>query len=96
MDTLTIDRDAHYYHFNEEMTVQLFEVICQKHYPHRIPPKKWPDLKLIGKAMVRGWAIPCRYYSKMWGRGGFYKTFIFPGITDEEMKAISLIMRGIE
>ena len=93
MDTFTIDRDAHYYRFNEEMTVQLFEMIGQKHYPHRIPPMKWPDMKLIGKAMVRGWAVPCRYYPWPWRRGGYCRSFVFPGITDTEMKFIQALMR---
>lgn len=61
-------------------------------YPHRTPPRKWPDMKLIGKAMVRGWAVPCRYYPSHWRRGGHCRSFVFPGITDTEMKFIHALM----
>lgn len=96
MDTFTINRDAYYYRLSEEMTVELFEIIRPKHYPHRIPPNKWPDMKLIGKAMVRGWTVPCRYYPRPWRRGGYCCSFVFPGITDTEMKFIHTLMRQEE
>lgn len=65
-----------------------------KYYPARIPPDKWPDTKLIGKAMVKGWAVPCRYYMKP--RRGMVQrlSFVFPGITNYEMEVIHQIMRG--
>ena len=75
---------------------EVFRVVPQRHYPHRIPPKEWPDVKLIGKAMARGWAVPCRYYPRFRRARPFILPYVYPGITDAEMKAISLIMRGIE
>lgn len=91
--TLTIDHNAHYYSFDNGMFTELYQLIAQKHYPHRIPPGKWPDRKLIGKAMVRGWAVPCRYYPRPWRRGGYCRSFVFPGITDAEMEFIHALMR---
>ena len=93
MDTFTIDRDAHYYHFNEEMTAQVFKMIGQKHYPHRIPPQKWPDMKWIGKAMVRGWLVPCRYYPRPCRGGGYCRSFVFPGVPEAEYRHIQAVMR---
>lgn len=90
--TVKIDRDSHYYHFGKDMFVELLQTVGQRHYPHRIPPDKWPDMKLIGKAMVRGWAVPCRYYLRPWMRGGYCRSFVFPGITDTEMKFIHTLM----
>lgn len=65
-----------------------------KYYPARIPPDKWPDTKLIGKAMVKGWAVPCRYYMKPRRGMGKRISFVFPGITNYEMEVIHQIMRG--
>ena len=93
MSTLTIEQDAHYYHFSQEMVTQLYEVVCQKHYPLRVPPDKWPDMKLIGKAMVKGWAEPCQYCPRPWRRGGYCLSFVFPGISDKEMMLIHAIMK---
>ena len=96
MDTLTINRDAHYYRLSKEMAVGLFEMIRPKYYPCRIPPNKWPDMKLIGKAMIRGWAVPCRYYPRPWRLGGYCRSFVFPGISDAEAKIIHALMRQEE
>lgn len=85
-------RNAHYYHFDKDMYTELLQIVGQ-HYPHRIPPSKWPDMKLIGKAMVRGWAVPCRYYPRPWRRGGYCRSFVFPGISDAEAKIIHALMR---
>ena len=65
----------------------------QRSYPVRIPPSKWPDMKLIGKAIVLGWAVPCLYYSRSWMRGGYLRSFVFPGITDTEMDFVHALMR---
>ena len=82
-----------YYHFDENVFVQIAEIVAPKHYPFRIPPNKWPDKELIGKAMVRGWAVPCRYYPRPWRRGGYCRSFVFPGISDAEAKFIHVLMR---
>ncbi len=66
----------------------------EKHYPHRVPPDKWPELKLIGKAMVKGWAVSCRYYPRVRGRGKPCYSYVFPGITDSEMVMVHMIMGG--
>ena len=88
----TLARKAQYYHFNKDMFAELHQLVIQKHYPHRIPPDTWPDMKLIGKAMVRGWAVPCRYYPRPWRRGGYCRPFVFPGISDIEMQFIHALM----
>ena len=93
MDTVKIERDAHYYHFNQEMVIVLHKMVAKKHYPHRVTPNKWPDMKLIGKAMVKGWAEPCLYYPRPWRRGGYCRSFVFPGISDKEMMLIHAIMQ---
>lgn len=87
---------SQYYDFDENAFTQIAETVAQKHYPHRIAPREWPNMKLIGKAMVRGWAIPCRYYTRPWMRGGYCRSFIYPGITDTEMKFIHTLMRQEE
>ena len=84
---------SQYYDFDENAFTKIAEILDQKHYPHRIPPSEWPNMKLIGKAMVRGWAVPCLYYSRPSKRGGHFGTFVFPGITDTEMEFIHSIMR---
>lgn len=94
--TVKMARDSHYYHFDKDMYTELLQIVGQRHYPHRIPPDKWPDMKLIGKAMVRGWTVPCRYYPRPWRRGGHCRSFVFPGITDTEMKFIQALMRQEE
>lgn len=48
----------------------------------------------VGKAMVKGWAVPCRYYPRPWRRGGYCKSFVYPGISDYEMQLVHQIMRG--
>ena len=82
-----------YYDFDENAFTKIAEILDQKHYPHRIPPSKWPNMKLIGKAMVRGWAVPCRYYDRTRGIGSYCRSFVFPGITDTEMEFIHTLMR---
>lgn len=70
-----------YWHFDEEMLTQKFTIHPQRRYPVRIEPKQWPDIRLIGKAMVRGWAVPCKYYGTP--PRGLEKRlccYIFPGI----------------
>lgn len=70
-----------YWRFDEELLTQKFTIHQQRCYPVRIEPKQWPDIRLIGKAMVRGWAVPCKYYGtpprglekRLW-------YYIFPGI----------------
>lgn len=94
--TMKLTHDAHYYHFDKDTFIQIAEIVAQKHYPHRIPPDKWPDMKLIGKAMVRGWSVPCRYYPRPWRRGGYCRSFVFPGISDAETKFIHALMRQEE
>ena len=94
--TMKLTRDAHYYGLSKDAFTQIVEIVAQKHYPHRIPPNKWPDMKLIGKAMVRGWAVPCRYYPRPWRRSGRCCSFIFPGISDSEMQLIHMIMKQEE
>ena len=82
-----------YFYFDENAITQIAEIVAQKHYPHRIPPDKWPDMKLTGKAIVKGWAVPCRYYPRPWRRGGHCLTFVFPGISDQETQWIHAIMK---
>ena len=43
-----------YYSVDFEELKSVFTCLVQKHYPHRIPPKEWPSMELIGKAMARG------------------------------------------
>ena len=81
-----------FYNLDPKSLDAVFTLIAQKHYPHRIPPKEWPSLVLTGKAMVRGWAIPCRYYPRPWRRGGHQPSFVWPGITDAEMTLMHVIM----
>ena len=85
-----------YFNFDFGMWDELrtYYITGAKHYPHRLPPDKWPDLKLIGKAMVKGWAVPCRYYPRVRGRGKFFRPYVFPGITDSEMVMVHMIMGG--
>ena len=83
-----------YFDFDSEMFTKRFRIMPVKHYPVRIPPEKWPEQKLIGKAMVKGWAVPCRYYPRPWRRGGYCQSFVYPGITDYEMELVHQIMRG--
>lgn len=85
-----------YFSFDNDMWdgFRTYLVKREKHYPHRVPPDKWPDAKLIGKAMVKGWAVPCRYYPKVRGRGKWIGTYVFPGITDYELELVHQIMRG--
>lgn len=82
-----------YYSVDFEELKSVFTCLVQKHYPHRMPPKEWPSMELIGKAMARGWAVPCRYYPRPRRRGGYRPTFVWPGITDAEMASMHLIMR---
>lgn len=83
-----------YYSFDSTQMRVLYEMVMQRHYPHRIPPKEWPRMELIGKAMAKGWAVPCRYYPRPWRRGGYQPSFVWPGISDREMSAIQMIMEG--
>lgn len=80
-----------FWEFDPNTMTKKYMAIGQKHYPHRICPKKWPDMKLIGKAIVKGWATPCRYYSFRRG-GGRYYSAVFAGISDEEYMMIKRIM----
>ena len=84
---------SRYYSANWQKMKTVYTMVRRKHYPPRIPPKEWPSNELIGKAIARGWAIPCRYYPFHRGRGRFYQTFVYPGITDAEMMAMHIIMR---
>ena len=86
-------RAEDYYHVDEAQLRTLYHMVPTKYYPKRIPPKKWPSLELIGKAMARGWAVPCRYYPLPFRRGGWLPSFVWPGISDAEIKMIHLIMR---
>ena len=83
-----------YFDFDSEMFTELVHVMVVKHYPVRIPPDKWPEHKQIGKAMVKGWAVPCRYYPRPWRRSGYCQSFVYPGITDYEMEMVHQIIRG--
>lgn len=85
-----------YFDFDSDLFREIYNLIAVKHYPVRIPPDKWPDQKLIGKAMAKGFAVPCRYYPRPWRRGGYCRSFVFPGITDTEMKFIHTLMRNKE
>jgi hypothetical protein len=85
-----------YWKFDPEILTRTYTFVKQPRYPARIPPKKWPDVKLIGKAMARGWAVPCRYFPAIRGRGGFFRPYIFPGITDTEYGYILALMRQEE
>ena len=81
-----------FYTFDKDMVTQIRNIVFQKHYPHRIPPDKWPDKELIGKAMVRGWAVPCRYYPRPWRHSSYIRSFVYPGITDAEMNHIHALV----
>lgn len=85
-------RKSDFYTVSRAELERLYRIVPQKYYPPRVPPKQWPSLELIGKAMARGWAIPCRYYPRML-RGGYQRTFVYPGISNAEMMAIHIIMR---
>ena len=80
-----------YWKFDIDALNHKYVLIPTKRYPIRRPPRKWPDVKLIGKAIARGWAIPCRYYHLRRG-GGFCIPFVFAGITDEEYWFIHTLM----
>lgn len=70
-----------YFDFDSDLFREIYDLIAVKHYPVRIPPDKWPDQKLIGKAMAKGWAVPCKYYGTP--PRGLEKClwyYIFPGI----------------
>lgn len=86
-------RKGDFYSVDPAELKALYTFVAQKHYPHRLLPKKWPNKELIGKAMARGWAVPCRYYLMTRGRGGFQRTFVYPGVSDAEMAAIHSVMR---
>ena len=81
-----------YWKMDPNILSQKYTAICAKHYPIRRPPRKWPDMKLIGKAIVRGWAIPCRYYPIRRG-GGVCIPFVFAGISDHEYWFIHTLMK---
>ena len=86
-----------FWEFDPNTMTKKYMAIGQKHYPMRRVPKEWPDMKLIGKAIVRGWAIPCRYYRFGRSRGrGYYQSFVFAGISDEEYMMIRRIMNREE
>lgn len=85
-----------YWKFDPDMLTRTYTFVVQPRYPARIPPKKWPDLKLIGKAMARGWATPCRYYPIARGRGRFQCSYVFPGISNAEYGYILALMRQEE
>ena len=86
--------DATRYFFDNELWDEICKLMEVKHYPPRVPPKKWPDKKLIGKAMVKGWSIPCRYFPRNRRGGGYVRSYVYPGITDYELEVIHLIMGG--
>lgn len=84
-----------YWALDMEKIGRRYTVVAQKHYPHRIISREWkPDFKLIGKAIARGWAVPCRYYTPVRGRGKPFAAFVFPGISDEEYMCTQTIMGG--
>ena len=83
-----------YFDFDNEMFDEVIRLLAVKHYPVRIVPKKWPDKQLIGKAMVKGWAVPCRYFPRTRRSVGYTGSFVYPGITDYELELIHQIMRG--
>ena len=85
-------KEGDFYSIDDAELKALYTFAVQKHYPHRIALKKWPEKELIGKAMARGWAIPCRYYL-LGRRGSFNRAFVYPGITDSEMEAMHMIMK---
>lgn len=85
-----------YWRFDPDMLTRTCTFVIQPRYPARIPPKRWPDLKLIGKAMARGWATPCRYYPIVRGRVRFQYSYIFPGISNPEYGYILALMRQEE
>lgn len=82
--------------FDPEMLTRLYEFLISPRTPVRIMPKKWPDPKLIGKAMARGWATPCRYYPAGRRQRGFIMPIIAPGISDAEYVYILAIFRQEE
>lgn len=82
-----------YWKFDPEILSKTYTLIAQRHLPVRIPPKKWPDMKWIGKAMVRGWLVPCRYYPRPCRRGGYCRSFVFPGVPEAEYHHIQAVMR---
>lgn len=87
-----------YWKFDPEVFTKKYPFIRNPQYPIRVPPKEWPDMKLIGKAMVKGWAVPCRYWPAVRGGGSFrYRfSFVFPGISDVEYGLILQIMKQEE
>ena len=85
-----------YWKYDPAICTRKYTFIQQPHYPARIPPKEWPDMKLIGKAMVRGWATPCRYWPRPRRGCGFQRPFVFPGISNPEYGLILAIMRQEE
>ena len=85
-----------YWKFDPEMMKQFYEFLIYPKYPVRIMPKKWPDQKLIGKAMARGWATPCIYYPIRRRSGRYIEAFIYPGISDMEYGYILALLRQEE
>ena len=81
-----------YWKFDIDMLSRKYMLVPTKHYPRRIPPRQWPDIKLIGKAIARGWAIPCRYYPLRRGIGVCIP-FVFAGISDDEHRFIHMLMK---
>ena len=83
-----------FWEFDPNMLTEKYTAVGQKHYPIRRVPKEWPDMKLIGKAIVKGWATPCRYYRFGRSRGrGYYQSFVFAGISDYELGVIHWLMK---
>lgn len=85
-----------YWKFDPERMTQSYDFLIRPRYPVRIMPKKWPDPKLIGKAMAKGWATPCLYYPVRRRRCGYRMAFVFPGISDEEYGYILALLRQEE
>lgn len=82
-----------YWKFDPEKMTQTYDFLIRPRYPVRIMPKKWPDPKLIGKAMAKGWATPCLYYPVLRGRGRYRVAFVYPGISDAEYGYILALLR---
>lgn len=82
-----------YWEFNPEVMYRTYPFVRQLHYPVRVIRRnwKWPEPEMIGMAMARGWAVPCRYY--VMARGGYARSFVYPGITNMEFGYINAFMR---
>ena len=80
-----------YWKLDQDALARKYIFTGTKHYPRRLALKEWPDMKLIGKAIAKGWSTPCRYYR--FRRGGCCIPTVFAGISDAEYLAIQKIMK---